>query len=99
MHKCHFSFLTNSSIKSCLYVVKGSVQDALNIWVSKTTNFLNEVTSPLVKNAQDKNPSKGNAYEFNDMEEFFMAEQTIDSQTPGGDLSLAAIVSIEQFSR
>nr|XP_043627378.1 uncharacterized protein LOC122598993 isoform X2 [Erigeron canadensis] len=76
-----------------------SVQDAFNIWVSKTTNFLNEVTSPLVKNAQDKNHTMGETYELNDMEEFFMAEQTVDSQTPGGDLSLAAIVSIEQFSR
>ncbi|XP_076959714.1 uncharacterized protein LOC143635874 isoform X1 [Bidens hawaiensis] len=41
----------------------------------------------------------GNAYELGDMDEFFMAEQTIDGRTPGGDLSLAAIVSIEQFSR
>ncbi|KAI3497482.1 hypothetical protein L1887_40117 [Cichorium endivia] len=76
-----------------------SVQDALNIWASKTTNFLSEVTSPLVKNVQDKNPSIGNGYEMDDMDEFFMAEQTIDSRTAGGDLSLAAIVSIEQFSR
>ncbi|GJV87730.1 hypothetical protein Tco_1531668 [Tanacetum coccineum] len=41
----------------------------------------------------------GDSYELNDTEEFFMAEQTIDSRTPRGDLSLAAIVSIEQFSR
>ena len=60
---------------------------------------MSEVASPLVKNAQDKNPTTGNAYELDDMEGFFMAEQTIDSRTPGGDLSLAAIVSIEQFSR
>lgn len=77
----------------------GSVQDALNIWVSKTSNFLSDVTSPLVKNVQDKKPTMGNENELNDMEEFFMAEQTISSRTPGGDLSLAAIVSIEQFSR
>ncbi|KAI3805125.1 hypothetical protein L1987_27198 [Smallanthus sonchifolius] len=76
-----------------------SVQDALNIWVSKTTNFLNEVASPLVKNVHDRNPTMGNIYELIDMEEFFMTEQTIDGRTPGGDLSLAAIVSIEQFSR
>lgn len=76
------------------------MQDALNIWVSKTTNFFSEVASPLVKNVQDKNPTKmGNAYEMDDMEEFFMAEQTVDGRTAGGDLSLAAIVSIEQFSR
>ncbi|PWA94488.1 hypothetical protein CTI12_AA056460 [Artemisia annua] len=76
-----------------------SVQDALNIWASKTKNLLNEVTSPLIKNVQDNNPTMGDSYELNDMEEFFMAEQTIDSRTPCGDLSLAAIVSIEQFSR
>ncbi|XP_071729872.1 uncharacterized protein [Rutidosis leptorrhynchoides] len=76
-----------------------SAQDALNIWVSKTTNFFNEVTSPLLKNTQDKKPTTGNTYELDDMGEFFLAEQTIDSRTPGGDLSLAAIVSIEQFSR
>ncbi|KAL7585973.1 hypothetical protein Lser_V15G46115 [Lactuca serriola] len=79
---------------------RSSMQDALNIWVSKTTNFFSEVASPLVKNVQDKNPTKmGNAYEMDDMEEFFMAEQTVDGRTAGGDLSLAAIVSIEQFSR
>lgn len=79
--------------------MKGSVQDALNIWVSKTTNFLNEVASPLVKNVHDKNPTMGNTYELSEMEEFFMMDQTIDDRTPGGNLSLAAIVSIEQFSR
>ncbi|KAL4580693.1 hypothetical protein LXL04_016894 [Taraxacum kok-saghyz] len=78
---------------------RSSVQDALNIWVSKTTNFLSDVTSPLVKNVKDKNPTMGNTYEIDDMDEFFMAEQTLDSRTAGGDLSLAAIVSIEQFSR
>ncbi|PWA65523.1 hypothetical protein CTI12_AA335150 [Artemisia annua] len=76
-----------------------SVQDALNIWASKTKNLLNEVTSPLIKNVQDNNTTMGDSYELNEMEEFFMAEQTIDSRTPHGDLSLAAIVSIEQFSR
>ncbi|KAF5444102.1 hypothetical protein F2P56_036606, partial [Juglans regia] len=33
------------------------------------------------------------------MEDIFMAEQTLQSRTPNGMLSLAAIVSIEQFSR
>ncbi|KAJ9552250.1 hypothetical protein OSB04_016295 [Centaurea solstitialis] len=80
--------------------MKGSMQDAVNMWVSKTTNFLGEVTSPLVKNVQDKNHTKiGDAYESSDMDEFFMVEQTIDSKTPNGNLSLAAIISIEQFSR
>ncbi|KAK9077099.1 hypothetical protein SSX86_005435 [Deinandra increscens subsp. villosa] len=92
--------LSIGDIRSRLNDFDGSsVQDALNIWVSKTTNFLNEVTSPLVKNGQDKKPTMGNGYELSDMEEFFMMEQTIDGRTPGGNLSLAAIVSIEQFSR
>lgn len=39
------------------------------------------------------------AFDAQDMEDIFMAEQTIDGRTPNGNLSLAAIVSIEQFSR
>nr|XP_043624074.1 uncharacterized protein LOC122595713 [Erigeron canadensis] len=78
---------------------KSSMQNKLNIWLSKTTNYLNELTSPLVKNVQDKNPTIGNSYEIDDMDELFMAEHTIDITTPMGNLSLAAIISIEQFSR
>ncbi|KAG9141870.1 hypothetical protein Leryth_013988 [Lithospermum erythrorhizon] len=48
-----------------------ALQQSVGKWVSRTQNFLNEVTSPL----------------------------TIDSRMPKGNLSLAAIVSIEQFSR
>ncbi|XP_076947494.1 uncharacterized protein LOC143619443 isoform X2 [Bidens hawaiensis] len=101
-NKHGFKLLGHSidDIKSRINDFDGSsVQDALNIWVSKTTNFLNEVASPLVKNVHDKNHPTGNAYELGDMDEFFMAEQTIDGRTPGGNLSLAAIVSVEQFSR
>ncbi|KAI8025844.1 hypothetical protein LOK49_LG02G02870 [Camellia lanceoleosa] len=72
-----------------------AVQETLNQWLSKTQDFLNEVTSPLVKTVHDRKPTPGNMFK----EDIFMAEQTIDSRTPNGNLSLAAVVSIEQFSR
>lgn len=79
--------------------MSGLIQEKLNNWVSKTTDFLNELTSPLVKNVQDKNPTVGNSYEIDDMEELDMAEYTVDIKTPMGNLSLAAVISIEQFGR
>ncbi|XP_058191819.1 uncharacterized protein LOC131308812 isoform X1 [Rhododendron vialii] len=75
------------------------VQETLNQWLSKTQDFLSEVTSPLVKTVQDRKPNPGNILDTEDTDDIFMAEQTIDSATPNGNLSLAAIVSIEQFSR
>ncbi|XP_027773979.1 uncharacterized protein LOC107007555 isoform X2 [Solanum pennellii] len=74
-----------------------TVQESVNHWLSKTHNFWNEVTSPLVKTVNDKRTSFHD--DTQDTEEVFMAEQTVDSQTPNGDLSVAAILSIEQFSR
>ncbi|KAL7205861.1 hypothetical protein ACSBR2_018725 [Camellia fascicularis] len=76
-----------------------AVQETLNQWLSKTQDFLNEVTSPLVKTVHDRKPTPGNMFDTQDKEDIFMAEQTIDSRTPNGNLSLAAVVSIEQFSR
>uniref|UniRef100_A0A5B7AU14 DUF639 domain-containing protein n=1 Tax=Davidia involucrata TaxID=16924 RepID=A0A5B7AU14_DAVIN len=76
-----------------------AVQKTLNQWLSKTQDFLNEVTSPLVKTVNDRKPNFGNAFDTQDAEDVIMAEQTVDRRTPNGDLSLAAIVSIEQFSR
>lgn len=76
-----------------------AMQEALNLWVSKTQNFLSDVTSPLVKNVNDRKPNLGKAFDNYHIEDIFMAEQTVDSRTPSGDLSSAAIVSIEQFSR
>ncbi|XP_076951754.1 uncharacterized protein LOC143625216 [Bidens hawaiensis] len=74
-------------------------KEKINIWVSKTTNFVNDLASPLVKNVQDNNPTIRTTYEIDDMEELLMTEHTIDTRTPMGNLSLAAIISIEQFSR
>ncbi|XP_052193230.1 uncharacterized protein LOC127801832 isoform X1 [Diospyros lotus] len=76
-----------------------ALQGTLNHWLSKTQDFLNEVTTPLVKTVHDRKPNPGNVFDTQDTEDIFMAEQTIDSRTPNGYLSLAAIVSIEQFSR
>lgn len=82
-----------------MLLLSGAMQESLNIWVSKTQSFLTEVTSPLVKNVKDRTPHLKSTFDTGDMEEFFIAEHTIDSKTPSGDLSLAAIVSVEQFSR
>ncbi|KAG9141871.1 hypothetical protein Leryth_013988 [Lithospermum erythrorhizon] len=74
-----------------------ALQQSVGKWVSRTQNFLNEVTSPLVKNVNERKLISND--DGSDMEELFMVEQTIDSRMPKGNLSLAAIVSIEQFSR
>ncbi|CAN4110653.1 unnamed protein product [Withania somnifera] len=74
-----------------------AVQESVNHWLSKTQFFWNQVTSPLVKTVNDKRTSFHD--DTQDIEEVFMAEQTVNSQTPNGDLSVAAILSIEQFSR
>lgn len=73
------------------------VQESMNHWLTKTQSFLNEVASPLVKNVHERSPDIQN--DDQNMDSFLITEQTIDSRTPGGELSEAAIVSIEQFSR
>ncbi|KAJ0077937.1 hypothetical protein Patl1_36885 [Pistacia atlantica] len=73
-----------------------AVQETFNSWLSKTQNFLNEA---LVKTGHSGKPDPRNEFDSQEMEDIFMTEQTIDSNTPNGILSLAAIVSIEQFSR
>ncbi|CBI23859.3 hypothetical protein VitviT2T_018590 [Vitis vinifera] len=76
-----------------------AVQEQLNMWLVKTQSFLNEVTSPLVRTGHGRKPDSANVSDTQDMDDVFVPEQTIQSSTPSGDLSLAAIVSIEQFSR
>lgn len=76
-----------------------AVQEKLHSWMSRTQSFFNDVTLPLVKTGQSGKSDPRNALDAQDVEDIFMAEQTIDSRTPNGILSLAAIVSIEQFSR
>eukprot|EP00268_Persea_americana_P045420 TRINITY_DN4629_c0_g1_i1.p1 TRINITY_DN4629_c0_g1~~TRINITY_DN4629_c0_g1_i1.p1 ORF type:complete len:822 (+),score=146.45 TRINITY_DN4629_c0_g1_i1:338-2803(+) len=78
---------------------RDAVQERLNLWFVKTQNFLNEVAAPLVKTGHGRKPELENALDIIESEEVFVAEQTIDCITPNGNLSLAAIVSIEQFSR
>ncbi|KAL3843707.1 hypothetical protein ACJIZ3_001110 [Penstemon smallii] len=74
-----------------------AVQESVSQWLSKTQSFFSEVTYPLTKNAQEKSSNLEN--DSQDMDDILVTEQTVDSRTPGGDLSEAAIVSIEQFSR
>ncbi|KAL0412731.1 UNVERIFIED_CONTAM: hypothetical protein Sradi_1474800 [Sesamum radiatum] len=75
------------------------MQESVNQWLSKTQSFFNEVTSPIVKSVHDKRSRSNLQNDSGDMEDVLITEQTVDSRTPGGDLSEAAIVSIEQFSR
>lgn len=79
--------------------VTAAVQEALNQWLTKTQDFLNEVTSPLVKTVNERKLNPANMFDAEDTEDIFMAEQTIDDTTANGNLSLAAVVSIEQFGR
>ncbi|XP_058091323.1 uncharacterized protein LOC131237521 isoform X2 [Magnolia sinica] len=77
-----------------------AVQQRLNLWLLKTQNFLSEVAAPLVKTGQGRKPDLENALDNMEIEELFVAQQqTIESRTPNGNLSSAAIISIEQFSR
>ena len=73
-----------------------SVQKKMYSLISKTNNFLNEVTSPVVKTGK---PLPENDIDPNDDEDVLVTEQTVHSKTPSGKLSLAAIISIEKFSR
>ncbi|KAL5787470.1 hypothetical protein ACOSP7_004419 [Xanthoceras sorbifolium] len=73
-----------------------AMQERLNSWLSKTQNFFNEA---LVKTGQSGKADPENEVDAQVMEDIYMAEQTIDSSTPNGTMSVAAIVSIEQFSR
>ncbi|KAL0454434.1 UNVERIFIED_CONTAM: hypothetical protein Slati_0782600 [Sesamum latifolium] len=75
------------------------MQESVNQWLSKTQSFFNEVTSPIVKSVHDRRSRSNHQNDSGDMEDVLITEQTVDSRTPGGDLSEAAIVSIEQFSR
>lgn len=71
----------------------------MNVLLSKTQNFLNEVSSPLAKSGQSRKTDLENELGFQVMEDIFMVEQTIDRRTANGTLSLAAVICIEQFSR
>ncbi|KAK1311389.1 hypothetical protein QJS10_CPA08g00665 [Acorus calamus] len=76
-----------------------AVQERLNSWLSTAQNALNEMTAPLKKTGQGTMPESENVLDTTQIDEILMIEQTTDSSTLNGDLSLAAIVSIEQFSR
>ncbi|KAL3651601.1 hypothetical protein CASFOL_004603 [Castilleja foliolosa] len=75
-----------------------AMQESVNQWLSKTQSFFSEVTSPFIKSVNDRR-SNNLLTESEDVEDMLVTEQTVDSRTAGGELSEAAIVSIEQFSR
>ncbi|KAL8151810.1 hypothetical protein V2J09_021618 [Rumex salicifolius] len=74
----------------------GVVQGGLHALLSKTHNFLNDLNSPLVKTGKPL-PEKDS--DRNEDEDLLVTEYTIQSKTPNGKLSLAAVISIERFSR
>ncbi|MBA0557171.1 hypothetical protein Golob_027219, partial [Gossypium lobatum] len=83
-----------------------TVQERINSWLTKTQHFLSEITLPLVKTGQTGqsgpgklDPRNEDEVDNQEMEDIFMAEGIIPRRLPNGNLSLAAIVSIEQFSR
>ncbi|KAG4209602.1 hypothetical protein ERO13_A03G211100v2 [Gossypium hirsutum] len=83
-----------------------TVQERINSWLTKTQHFLSEITLPLVKTGQTGqsgpgklDPRNEDEVDNQEMEDIFMAEGIIPSVLPNGNLSIAAIVSIEQFSR
>ncbi|KAM7263861.1 hypothetical protein ACFE04_001544 [Oxalis oulophora] len=77
-----------------------AIQEKFGSWVSKTQSFLKEKNiMPLVKTGQVGKPKPGNGVDDDQVDDILLVEQTISSRTPKGVLSLAAVVSIEQFSR
>ncbi|XP_021724491.1 uncharacterized protein LOC110691843 isoform X1 [Chenopodium quinoa] len=73
-----------------------TVKKSLNTLLSRTQNFLNEATSLYVKSGKlDDN----NDVDHYDGESILVGEMTLQSEMLDGNLSLAAVVSIEQFSR
>ncbi|CAL1352660.1 unnamed protein product [Linum trigynum] len=75
------------------------VQEQLSSWLSKTQNFITEVASPLVKSGSSGKIISRKANDSLELEEVFLVEPTIQRNTRKGVLSLATLVSIEQFSR
>ncbi|PPD81143.1 hypothetical protein GOBAR_DD21930 [Gossypium barbadense] len=95
-HKLRFKFVGAHGDR---WKHTNAVQESINSWLSKTQHFLTEVTLPLVKTGQIGKPDPGNEVDTQDMDDIFLGEQTIASSMPNGNLSFAAIVSIEQFCR
>lgn len=76
-----------------------AVQEQVNSWLSKTQNFLSEVTIPLVKTGRGRKPDAEITSATQEELEIFMAELTVNRKTPNGILSLETVVAIEQFGR
>lgn len=77
------------------------VQERLSSWLLKAQTLISEVAAPLMKPGQaNKMAIEHQLEDIAVKEEVFMAsELTVERRTPYGNLSLAAVVSIEQFGR
>lgn len=77
------------------------VKERLSSWLLKAQTLISDVAAPLVNPGQGKKMAI--EHELEDIavkEEVFMASDlTVDWKTPNGSLSLAAVISIEQFGR
>lgn len=73
-----------------------AVKKSFSSLLSRTHNYLNELASPLDKTGK---PDANNDVDYYHIEDIFVGEQTVQSEMLDGNLSLAAVVSIEQFSR
>ncbi|KAJ0972007.1 hypothetical protein J5N97_019966 [Dioscorea zingiberensis] len=78
-----------------------AVQERLSSWLVKAQTLLAEVAAPLVKPAQGRKTGIEKEIDGVDGEEelFTAVEMTVERRVPNGYLSLAAVLSIEQFGR
>ncbi|KAH9325851.1 hypothetical protein KI387_006029, partial [Taxus chinensis] len=74
-----------------------AVKDELSLWLHRVQTFWNGMTDQLEKSTVKKIPNT--SIEELEMKLDFMVESTIDSRNFIGNLSPAATISIEQFSR
>lgn len=76
-----------------------AVKDELSLWFLRTQSFWNGIKAQLEKTTLNKRAQTSKDDEDYEMELNFLVEQTIDKRTLKADLSVAAIISIEQLSR
>ncbi|WOL03540.1 hypothetical protein Cni_G12260 [Canna indica] len=78
-----------------------AVQESIRSWFLKARTLVTEVASPLLTPGHEHKPAIADELEDVVVEEevFVVSEVTVDRWTPNGYLSLAAVVSIEQFGR
>ncbi|CAN6445317.1 unnamed protein product [Victoria cruziana] len=96
-YRPHFKQSLGDEWKKLGDIDKDAIQQRLKSWLVKAQTLWDEMTSP--KSAERKSPVLSDVLNGNELQEVFTVEQTIHSKTPTGNLSLAAVFSVEQFSR